>query len=109
MRMRGGLLTGSLRQPCMLPPRALTTKKTGVSHFEIDFGTRSKPSAQASLTFVTVLRSLDTRDVPPMAHALDLVQRLRVDLVTAEDGHLLFQSVAPQVEGDLYLVPKVIE
>lgn len=58
---------------------------------------------------IAEMQAVDTRDVPPMAHALDLVQRLRVDLVTAEDGHLLFQSVAPQVEGDLYLVPKVIE
>jgi aspartyl-tRNA(Asn)/glutamyl-tRNA(Gln) amidotransferase subunit C len=35
--------------------------------------------------------------------------RLREDVVTEDDQHLLFQSVAPQVEGGLYLVPKVIE
>jgi aspartyl-tRNA(Asn)/glutamyl-tRNA(Gln) amidotransferase subunit C len=44
-----------------------------------------------------------------MAHALDVVQRLREDKVTESDQRDLFQSVAPQVESGLYLVPKVIE
>jgi aspartyl-tRNA(Asn)/glutamyl-tRNA(Gln) amidotransferase subunit C len=44
-----------------------------------------------------------------MAHALDVVQRLREDKVTESDQHELFQSVAPQVENGHYLVPKVIE
>ena len=44
-----------------------------------------------------------------MAHALDVVQRLRPDAVTETDQHELFQSVAPAVEEGLYLVPKVIE
>ena len=35
--------------------------------------------------------------------------RLREDAVTEADSHRLFQSIAPQVEADLYLVPKVIE
>jgi aspartyl-tRNA(Asn)/glutamyl-tRNA(Gln) amidotransferase subunit C len=35
--------------------------------------------------------------------------RLRDDVVTEGDQHRLFQSIAPQVEADLYLVPKVIE
>ena len=35
--------------------------------------------------------------------------RLREDVVTEQDQHSLFQSIAPQVEAGLYLVPKVIE
>ena len=35
--------------------------------------------------------------------------RLREDEVTETDQHALFQSVAPQTEAGLYLVPKVIE
>jgi len=58
---------------------------------------------------VAQMQAVDTRGVEPMSHALDLVQRLREDAVTESDQHALFQSVAPQVEGDLYLVPKVIE
>ena len=58
---------------------------------------------------VAEMQAVDTRGVEPMSHALDVVQRLREDSVTEFDQHAQFQSVAPHVEGDLYLVPKVIE
>ena len=65
MRMRGGLFTGSLRQPCMLPPIAHTLKNTGVSRFETDFGTMPNPSLQPNTSFSFVFRSALTREVPP--------------------------------------------
>ena len=55
------------------------------------------------------MQSVDTEGVEPMAHAQDVAQRLRQDQVTEPDQHLLYQSIAPQVENGLYLVPKVIE
>jgi aspartyl-tRNA(Asn)/glutamyl-tRNA(Gln) amidotransferase subunit C len=55
------------------------------------------------------MQSVDTEGVLPMAHAQDVVQRLREDQVTETDQHALYQSIAPQVEDGLYLVPKVIE
>jgi len=55
------------------------------------------------------MRAVDTAGVEPMAHAVEVVQRLREDRVTEADQHDLFQAGAPQVEGGLYLVPKVIE
>jgi len=55
------------------------------------------------------MQSVDTEGVAPMAHAQDVVQRLREDRVTESDQHALYQSIAPQVEGGLYLVPLVIE
>jgi aspartyl-tRNA(Asn)/glutamyl-tRNA(Gln) amidotransferase subunit C len=58
---------------------------------------------------IAEMQAVDTRGVEPMAHALDVVQRLREDKVTESDQRDLFQSVAPQVESGLYLVPKVIE
>jgi aspartyl-tRNA(Asn)/glutamyl-tRNA(Gln) amidotransferase subunit C len=58
---------------------------------------------------IAEMQAVDTRGIEPMSHALDLVQRLREDKVTETDQHARFQAVAPQVEGDLYLVPKVIE
>jgi aspartyl-tRNA(Asn)/glutamyl-tRNA(Gln) amidotransferase subunit C len=58
---------------------------------------------------IAEMRAVDTRGVEPMAHALDVVQRLRADKVTESDQHDLYQSVAPQVESGFYLVPKVIE
>ena len=55
------------------------------------------------------MQAVDTEGVEPMAHAQDVVQLLREDRVTESDAHALYQSIAPQVEGGLYLVPKVIE
>ena len=67
--------------------------------------------AQLNAVFqlISEMQAVDTRGVAPMSHALDVTQRLRADAVTESDQHELFQSVAPQVEGGLYLVPKVIE
>ncbi len=61
------------------------------------------------LDFVEQMSSADTSDVIPMAHPLELPQRLRADEVTEESQRELFQSIAPQVEAGLFLVPKVIE
>jgi len=61
------------------------------------------------LSLVEQLGDADTHDVTPMAHPLDAVQRLREDRVTEIDQRERFQSLAPQVEGGVYLVPKVID
>jgi aspartyl-tRNA(Asn)/glutamyl-tRNA(Gln) amidotransferase subunit C len=63
----------------------------------------------AILALIDRMRSVDTAGVEPMSHAQDLVQRLRDDRVTEPDQRALFQSIAPQVESGLYLVPKVLE
>ena len=55
------------------------------------------------------MQAVNTEGIEPMSHAQDLMLRLRDDVVTEQDQHVLFQSIAPQVEGGLYLVPKVIE
>lgn len=61
------------------------------------------------LALVEELRAVDTTGVEPMSHAVDVVQRLRRDEVTEQDRHAVYQSLAPAVQDDLYLVPKVIE
>jgi aspartyl-tRNA(Asn)/glutamyl-tRNA(Gln) amidotransferase subunit C len=61
------------------------------------------------LGLIEQLRAADTRGIEPMVHARDVTLRLREDAVTEADRHQIFQAVAPQVETDLYLVPKVIE
>ncbi|GJL76307.1 MAG TPA: Asp-tRNA(Asn)/Glu-tRNA(Gln) amidotransferase subunit GatC [Nitrosomonas sp.] len=58
---------------------------------------------------IETMQAVDTSRIEPMSHAQDVVQRLREDVVTESDQRELFQSVAPQVEEGLYLVPKVIE
>ncbi|WP_347989796.1 Asp-tRNA(Asn)/Glu-tRNA(Gln) amidotransferase subunit GatC [Methylomonas sp. AM2-LC] len=61
------------------------------------------------LDLMTQMGSLDTQGVKPMAHPLDQTQRLRADVVTETDQRQRFQSIAPQTEAGLYLVPKVID
>jgi len=61
------------------------------------------------LGLVEEMRQVDTSGIEPMAHPLDAVQRLRADEVAHNDQRELYQSVAPAVDGGLYLVPKVIE
>ena len=58
---------------------------------------------------IAEMQAVDTAGIEPMSHAQDVTQRLREDAVTEENQRELFQSVAPQVEAGLYLVPKVIE
>lgn len=61
------------------------------------------------LAFVEQLSAVDTDGVSPMAHPLDMAQRLRPDEVTETDQRGRFQAIAPAVEDGLYLVPRVIE
>ncbi|MCL7420276.1 MAG: Asp-tRNA(Asn)/Glu-tRNA(Gln) amidotransferase subunit GatC [Methylobacter sp.] len=61
------------------------------------------------LDLMAQMSELNTDNVIPMAHPMDQMQRLRPDIVTEQDNREQFQSIAPQVEAGLYLVPKVIE
>lgn len=63
----------------------------------------------AIFALVDTLRQADTAGVEPMAHPLQMHQRLRPDVVTETDRRAAFQAIAPQVEDGLYIVPKVIE
>jgi aspartyl-tRNA(Asn)/glutamyl-tRNA(Gln) amidotransferase subunit C len=61
------------------------------------------------LALVDQLSGAATAGVEPMAHPLDMHQRLRPDAVTQPDQRTAFQAIAPEVDNGLYLVPKVIE
>jgi len=61
------------------------------------------------LDLVDQMSTANTEGVLPMAHPLEMSQRLRADRVTETDQRELFQSIAPQTEAGLYLVPRVIE
>ncbi|UOG92341.1 MAG: Asp-tRNA(Asn)/Glu-tRNA(Gln) amidotransferase subunit GatC [Candidatus Thiothrix sulfatifontis] len=61
------------------------------------------------LSLVDQLSAVDTTGVEPMAHPLEMMQRLRDDVVTETDHREKYQAIAPEVEDGLYLVPKVIE
>lgn len=58
---------------------------------------------------VEQMQAVDTTGIAPMAHAQDVVLRLRPDRISETDRRDDYQAVAPQTEAGLYLVPKVIE
>jgi len=61
------------------------------------------------LGLVEQMNAVDTSDVKPMAHPMDVSQRLRADEVLEENQREAFQKIAPKTEDGLYLVPQVIE
>ncbi|MFK7863235.1 MAG: Asp-tRNA(Asn)/Glu-tRNA(Gln) amidotransferase subunit GatC [Pseudohongiellaceae bacterium] len=61
------------------------------------------------LALIDDMQSIDTDSVEPLAHPLDMVQRLRADAVTETDNREQLQKLAPDSQDGLYLVPKVIE
>lgn len=77
-----------------------------ISATEID-ATRTKLDGIFAL--IEQMQAVDTTGIEPMSHPQDLATRLRDDVVTETDRRAAFQSVAPQTEAGLYLVPKVIE
>ncbi|MDA8224344.1 MAG: Asp-tRNA(Asn)/Glu-tRNA(Gln) amidotransferase subunit GatC [Betaproteobacteria bacterium] len=58
---------------------------------------------------IASMQAVDTHDIMPMAHALDVSQRMREDTVTECDQREKFLALAPQSAEGLYLVPQVIE
>ena len=61
------------------------------------------------IDLVAQLGEVDTDGVLPMAHPLDMSQRLRPDEVTEEGQRSLFQANSEAVTDGFYRVPKVIE
>ena len=82
-----------------------------LARIEIDDAQAQATQGQLNTIFdlIATMQAVDTRNIAPMAHAQEVYQRLREDVVTETDRHAAFQAVAPAVDKDLYLVPKVIE
>lgn len=79
----------------------LTLSESDITHY--------MPQLSGILDFIEQMNKTDTSHVAPLAHPLDISQRLRGDVVTETNQRQQFQRIAPQVEAGLYLVPKVIE
>ena len=61
------------------------------------------------LSLMNELQAVDTAGIEPMAHPMDVCQRLRNDSVNETDQREDLQTTAPAVEDGLFLVPKVID
>jgi len=82
-----------------------------LARIEISAGEAGQVLQQLQNIFglIEQLQAVDTQGIEPMSHAQGSAARLREDGVNEHDQHGLFQSIAPQVDAGLYLVPKVIE
>ncbi len=61
------------------------------------------------LDLVEKMSSVNTDNIEPLSHPLEITARLREDTVTEIDQRAHFQEIAPAVDNGHYLVPKVIE
>lgn len=79
----------------------------------LEFGEAEHADFTAKLAsvvaFVDQLAAVDTESVVPMAHPLDMVQRLRPDVAQLEIDRAALQASSGATEDGLYVVPKVIE
>ena len=67
------------------------------------------PQISDILKMIQQLEKVDTDDIEPMAHPLNMKQRLRVDVITEENHRELYQKNAVEFEEGFYKVPKVID
>ncbi len=59
--------------------------------------------------FIDTLEQAETAGLQPMAHPLQMSQRLREDAVTATDQRDHYQQNAAETTDGLYIVPRVVE
>ena len=61
------------------------------------------------LDYMTTLEEVDTSDVEPLEHVIDLEYRLRNDKAKAPLSHEDALKNAPDADSDYFRVPRVIE
>lgn len=61
------------------------------------------------LDYMTTLEELDTSDVEPLEHVIDLEYRLREDTAEEPLSHEDALKNAPDADSDYFRVPRVIE
>jgi aspartyl-tRNA(Asn)/glutamyl-tRNA(Gln) amidotransferase subunit C len=55
------------------------------------------------------LTELDTRNVPPTVHVVEMAEAYRDDVVTTPPATEELRANAPARDGDFFKVPKIIE
>ena len=94
----------------MLNPKDTLTKIAALACLDLNTDATAQLTHDVSviMDYVEQLRQVDTQNVMPLLHPLDLHQRLRAD--TASEASCLEQldELAPLFENDLYIVPKTL-
>ena len=86
-------------------------KIAALAYLELDLShsTQLKQDLNAMMNFVDQLRQVDTSNISPLFHPLDLDQRLRKDEITEMNHEIPLSKMAPLFADGLFLVPKVID
>jgi len=95
----------------------MTVKKSDINHIcdlsklRIDENEISIFTKQISdiLNMINELEEADTNNIKPMAHPMNMSQRLRKDEAVLNNDRDLFQENAIDSEDGFYKVPKVID
>ena len=66
-------------------------------------------SLEKILNLVDEMNSVNTDNVTPMSHPLNLKQELRKDTVEASNERELFQKNNKYIDNGYYIVPKIID
>lgn len=61
------------------------------------------------LTYMDTLNELDTSDVEPMMHVLDITNVYREDVVGQSLDRETALSNAPKTDGEYFLVPRILD
>jgi len=61
------------------------------------------------IALVDQLKKVDTTDIVPLAHPLELYQPLRKDSENEGSQTEILNTIAPLMEDNVYLVPPVLE
>ena len=80
--------------------------KLSINDSEID---QSTIELNNILSLMAELAEIETDHVEPMAHPLEMSQRLREDVVSEANLSEEFQEIAPKTGKQHFLVPTVIE
>jgi len=70
---------------------------------------RMRGQLETILGYVDQLRRIDTTDVPPTSHVLPLANVMREDEVRASYPVDAMLANAPDPDGDLFGVPRILE
>jgi aspartyl-tRNA(Asn)/glutamyl-tRNA(Gln) amidotransferase subunit C len=70
---------------------------------------RMRSQLDSILTYIDQLRELDTEPVPPTSHAIPMVNVMREDEVRPSSPLEAMLANAPERDGDLFRIPKIIE
>jgi aspartyl-tRNA(Asn)/glutamyl-tRNA(Gln) amidotransferase subunit C len=77
--------------------------------FSAEEETRLTEQLGKILQHMAALERVDTSGIEPMAHALDVANALRDDQVTNERNTEALLANAPAIDGNFFVVPKIIE